>query len=128
MSQKAKQFKEAIVQGKEARLCREAFIRPNQGNRTYSIYERLQWKNIIFVGIVLYLLMSVVTGFYTIIGLKTQENNLMHTRIDTVQHYKDLKEKVAWMKTDEAVENIARDQLGMVEAGEILVARKNNQE
>lgn len=125
MSQKSNNFKEAIKNGREAKLCKDVFIQPKKEAPMATFFERLRWRKILFAGMVLYLSICFMTGCYMIVDLKVQENQLTQSRLEATKQTKEMQQKVAWMKTDEAVETIAREELGMVQPGEVLIAQKD---
>ncbi len=115
--------KNILKNGEEARFCKELFVNPKSDHEGESIFERLRWGKLLFAGVILYLGFSFVTGCYTIVDLKMQENHLMQSSEDAIKQTKIMKERVAWMHTDDAVQTIAREELGMVKPGEILITQ-----
>lgn len=125
MSRKTQNFKDVLKNGKEAKLCKDVFVQPKKEVPQATLFERLRWSKVLFAGLVLYLSICFMTGCYTIVDLKIQENQLTESRIEANKQVKEMEEKVKWMKTDEAVETIAREKLGMVQPGEVLISQKD---
>lgn len=125
MSQKSNNFKDVIKNGREAKLCKDVFIQSKKEAPQASFFERLRWSKVLFAGLVLYLSICFMTGCYTIVDLKVQENQLTQSRLEAAKQTKEMQREVEWMKTDEAVETIAREELGMVQPGEVLITQKD---
>lgn len=125
MKKKKENWKQILRDAPETRLFAENFVEPRRNNPYASLSERLHWRNIVFAVLVFYFAVCFMTGCYTIVGLKAQENVLVAQCNDALADNEKMKENVAWMKTDAAVETVAREQLGMVQPGEILITQKD---
>ncbi|MBS5594308.1 MAG: septum formation initiator family protein [Clostridia bacterium] len=107
-------------------VLRRFFFQAKEASPYKTAFERLRWRNVVFAFLVLYLSISFVTGCYLIVDLKAQENQLIETRVEALKEQKNIKENVLYMKTDEAVEEVAREELGMVKPGEVLITQKDH--
>ncbi|MFM9413057.1 septum formation initiator family protein [Peptococcus simiae] len=125
MSEQAKRPANPLFNRHVTDIFRRFFFSPKEKTPYRSAFERLRWRNVFFAFLVLYLSVSFVTGCYLIVDLKAQENQLIQTRIEALQEQENIKEDVLYMKTDEAVEEVAREELGMVKPGEVLITQKD---
>ena len=70
--------------------------------------------------------MSFMHGCFAIIDLKAQENVVVAQIREEEVTKESLKSEVSHLKTDEAVEKTAREDLKMVKPGEILLTQREN--
>lgn len=126
MKKKRKSWRQILREAPEARILSENFLEPKTDHLYATFTERLRWRNIIFAVLMMYFAVCFMTGCYTMVGLKAQENVLVAQRNEALANNQKMKENVAWMKTDRAVETVAREQLGMVQPGEILITQKDD--
>lgn len=88
--------------------------------------KKWNWSQIIIFVLLLYVGMSFMHGCFAIIDLKAQENVVVAQIRDEKTAQEALKNEVSYLKTDEAVEKTAREDLKMVKPGEILLTQREN--
>lgn len=86
--------------------------------------DRIHWKKVIVAGIIGYLLIGFLYGCFSILDLKDQENSIIDAKQQALAEQQALRDQVAYLQTDEAMEMIAREQLGMVKPGEVLITQQ----
>lgn len=125
MSHQKLNLKEAVKKEWGEKIDKKSFVKPQRPGEKISIFERVIWRKVIFTILVVYLGFLFISGCYAIIDLKIQQNELNQSKIEAVEKFNKMTQDVKWMKTNEAVETLAREQLGMVEPGEILVKQQD---
>lgn len=86
-------------------------------------YQRIRWKKVALCLFALYVMINLVGGIFSIIDLKQQQSVV---QAELQQAYSDqaaLQQKIDYMNTEEAIEKAAREKLGLVKPGEIIIVR-----
>lgn len=89
-------------------------------------YEKIIWKKFIVTSVFLYVLFNFIGGCFTIYDLKKQEHILIGELKAAQEEKAKLENMVAYMSTDEAVEKMAREKLGLIKPGEIIIVRADD--
>lgn len=88
------------------------------------LIKRIRWNRVLVIVAIVYLLVSFMYGSFSILDLKDQENMIQIETRKALEEQKALQEQIAYLQTEEAVEQIAREQLGMVRPGEVLITQQ----
>ena len=88
--------------------------------------KRFSFWTIVVALIASYLFISVVYSSFKILELRKQESQIRSDIAVQEQIAKDLKSEIEYLKTDAAVEKIAREELGLVRPDEILILPKKS--
>lgn len=88
------------------------------------LLDRIKWPRVLVLLAIAYLLLSFMYGAFSILDLKDQENTIRTQLQAELREQARLKEEIAYLQTDEAVEALARKELGMAMPGEVLVAEQ----
>lgn len=88
--------------------------------------KKWNWTQILTFVLLVYVGMSFMHGCFAIIDLKAQENVVVAQIRKEEVTKESLKNEVSHLKTDEAVEKTAREDLKMVKPGEILLTQREN--
>lgn len=88
--------------------------------------KRFSFWTIVVALIASYLFISVVYSSFKILELRKQESDIRADIAVQEQIAKDLKSEIEYLKTDAAVEKIAREELGLVRPDEILILPKKS--
>ncbi|WP_170270284.1 FtsB family cell division protein [Heliorestis acidaminivorans] len=85
----------------------------------------LTWKMIIFLGLVFLFLLASLPPYLQQRQL-AQEAEALRAEIEALRQDRILLERQKeWLSTDEYVEQVARQQLGLVRPGEVVIIRAN---
>lgn len=88
--------------------------------------QRVKWNRVLVMLVIGYLLICFMYGAFSILDLKDQKNDLYMQTMAALDEQKALQEQIDTLHTDAAMEQIAREQLGMVSPGEVLVKEQEN--
>lgn len=102
-----------------------SILRPPQAPHE-PLLDRVKWPRVLVLLAVAYLLLSFMYGAFSILDLKDQENGI---RLQIQAEREDqarLQAEIDYLQTDEAVEALARKELGMAMPGEVLIAEQGN--
>lgn len=88
--------------------------------------KKWNWTQILTFVLLVYVGMNFMYGCFAIIDLKAQENVVVAQIREEEATQETLKSEVSHLKTDEAVEKTAREDLKMVKPGEILLTQRKN--
>jgi len=88
--------------------------------------KRFSFWTIVVALIASYLFISVVYSSFKILELRKQESEIRADIAAQEQIAKELKSEIEYLKTDAAVEKIAREELGLVRPDEILILPKKS--
>ena len=88
--------------------------------------KRFSFWTIVVALIASYLFISVVYSSFKILELRKQESEIRADIAAQEQIAKELKSEIEYLKTDAAVEKIAREELGLVRSDEILILPKKS--
>ena len=88
--------------------------------------RRFSYLTIIVALIAIYLFISVVYSSFKFLELRKQESEIQGDIAAQEQIAKDLKSEIEYLKTDAAVEKLAREELGLVRPDEILILPKKS--
>ena len=88
--------------------------------------KRFSFWTIVVALIASYLFISVVYSSFKILELRKQESEICADIAAQEQIAKELKSEIEYLKTDAAVEKIAREELGLVRPDEILILPKKS--
>ena len=78
----------------------------------------------------LYVVINIAGGVFSIIDLKRQQSAVAEQLQQAYQDQAELQQKIDYMNSEEAIERAAREKLGLVKPGEIIIIRvegENNQ-
>ena len=101
-------------------------VDPSLWRRVHIITPLLEVWQIIVALIASYLFISVVYSSFKILELRKQESEIQGDIAAQEQIAKDLKSEIEYLKTDAAVEKLAREELGLVRPDEILILPKKS--
>lgn len=93
-------------------------------------YQRIRWKKIALCMFALYVVINIAGGVFSIIDLKRQQSAVAEQLQQAYQDQAELQQKIDYMNSEEAIERAAREKLGLVKPGEIIIIRvegENNQ-
>lgn len=87
--------------------------------------EKLQinWRKLTVVIFAAYVFCQCAFGIFDIMELKKQEAELEAELEAAYQEKADLEESIDYMQSEEAIEKAAREKLGLIKEGEILIQR-----
>ena len=88
--------------------------------------KRFSFWTIVVALIASYLFISVVYSSFKILELRKQDREIRADIAAQEQIAKELKSEIEYLKTDAAVEKIAREELGLVRPDEILILPKKS--
>lgn len=88
--------------------------------------KKWNWTQVLTFVLLVYVGMSFMHGCFSILDLKAQENVVVAQIREEEATKENLKSEVSHLKTDEAVEKTAREDLKMVKPGEILLTQREN--
>ena len=71
----------------------------------------------------LYVMINLVGGVFSIIDLKHQQAAVQAQLQQAYTDQAELQQKIDYMNTEEAIEKAAREKLGLVKPGEIIIVR-----
>lgn len=108
-----------------SRLSRQK-VKNEQPSILQEEEKKWNWTQILTFVLLIYVGMSFMHGCFSIIDLKAQENVVVAQIREEEVTKESLKSEVSHLKTDEAVEKTAREDLKMVKPGEILLTQREN--
>lgn len=88
--------------------------------------KKWNWTQVLTFVLLLYVAMSFMHGCFAILDLKAQQNVVVAQIREEEATQTKLESEVSHLKTDEAVEKTAREDLKMVKPGEILLTQRQN--
>ena len=88
-----------------------------------SLVKRIKWKKVLVLLACFYMLGCIVGGCFDIYKLKMQERELAQKIEAANEEHLLWEEKVEEMSSEEAMERIARERLGLVLPGEISLKK-----
>lgn len=88
--------------------------------------QRLVWKKLAVSLVFVYVVVHLIGGCFTIVDLKKQEQVIATELAQAKIEQSGLEALVSYMSTDEAVEKLAREKLGLIKPGEIVVVRADD--
>lgn len=91
-----------------------------------SWIERIVWKKLVVSLVFVYVVVHLVGGCFTIMDLKQQEADIASQLAAVKTEQMTLEAQVTYMNSDETVEKLAREKLGLIKPGEIVVVRADD--
>lgn len=88
-----------------------------------KVKMRINWRRMTVGFFAVYVLCQFIISFSSIVELRKQEENL---KLELEAAYKErveLEEQISYMRSEEAIEKTAREKLGLIKEGEILIQR-----
>lgn len=89
-------------------------------------YHRVRWKKVALCVFALYVAFNLIGGVFQIVDLKKQQAVVAEQLNQAYAEQAQLQQKIDYMNTEEAIERAAREKLGLVKPGEIIVVRATN--
>lgn len=87
---------------------------------------RLRLGSVIITGTMLFIIGSSVWQLWKLHAqVEEQISQLNQQKVTLLQQEKDLKQEITQLNTPSYIEQLAREQLGLVKRGEILISPKN---
>lgn len=86
-------------------------------------YKRVRWKKVALCFFALYITFNLVGGVFSIIDLKHQQAQVAQQLLEAYSDQAALQQKIDYMNSEEAIERAAREKLGLVKPGEIIIVR-----
>ena len=83
----------------------------------------MNWRRVLVAGVALYVLCQFVISFSSIVELKKQEAVVEAELEAAYKEQAELEEQIDYMQSEEAIEKTAREKLGLIKEGEILIQR-----
>jgi len=83
--------------------------------------KSMNLKTILIACVSIYVAIHLAIGMTNIVELKMQQKSLANDLAAATAEKQQLEENLAYMSSDEAVEKNAREKLGLVQDGEILI-------
>lgn len=84
---------------------------------------KMNWRRVLVAGVALYVLCQFVISFSSIVELKKQEAVVEVELEAAYKEQAELEEQIDYMQSEEAIEKTAREKLGLIKEGEILIQR-----
>ena len=84
---------------------------------------KMNWRRVLVAGVALYVLCQFVISFSSIVELKKQEAVVEAELEAAYKEQAELEEQIDYMQSEEAIEKTAREKLGLIKEGEILIQR-----
>ena len=84
---------------------------------------KMNWRRVLVAGVALYVLCQFVISFSSIVELKKQEAVVEAELKAAYKEQAELEEQIDYMQSEEAIEKTAREKLGLIKEGEILIQR-----
>ena len=84
---------------------------------------KMNWRRMIVAGFALYVLCQFIISFSSIVELKKQEAAVEAELEAAYREQAELEEQIDYMQSEEAIEKTAREKLGLIKEGEILIQR-----
>ena len=84
---------------------------------------KINWRRMILAGFAVYVLCQFIISFSSIMELKKQEAAIEAELEAAYREQAELEEQVDYMQSEEAIEKTAREKLGLIKEGEILIQR-----
>ncbi|HHX24559.1 MAG: FtsB family cell division protein [Tepidanaerobacteraceae bacterium] len=82
--------------------------------------KRFKVRHLLFVVFIIYFTSTFVVQQFRIADFKRQEAQLKQQMEKAMEEREDLKKEISLLHTDEYIERVARDELGLVKPGEYL--------
>lgn len=92
------------------------------------LIDRIKWQRVLVLFALAYLLLSFMYGAFSILDLKDQENAIRIQMQAELEDQARLHAEIDYLQTDEAIEALARKELGMAMPGEVLIAEQAGSE
>lgn len=83
--------------------------------------KSLSFKSILIAGVSIYVGVHLIIGMTNIVDLKMQQKSLENDLAAAYEEKAELENELAYMTSDDAIEKNAREKLGLVRDGEILI-------
>ncbi|MBR6755920.1 MAG: septum formation initiator family protein [Peptococcaceae bacterium] len=84
---------------------------------------KMNWRRVLVAGFALYVLCQFVISLSSIVELKKQEAVVEAELEAAYKEQAELEEQIDYMQSEEAIEKTAREKLGLIKEGEILIQR-----
>ena len=85
-------------------------------------------KEILLLLLAAYVVVSLLMGSYQIYELKKQQHQIDAMIDEAEKEQSDLEEQYEYMQSSEAMEKVAREKLGLIKKGELLIQKAEKQE
>ena len=110
---------------------------PQQNNRPIStqqnpsprvqppkpLHKRIRWKKLALSIFALYIILNLIGGIFSIIELKQQQSEVEARLKQAYLEQAELQRQIDYMNSETAIERAAREKLGLIKPGEILIIR-----
>ena len=86
-------------------------------------YKKVRWKKVALCLFALYVTFNLIGGIFSIIDLKQQQSQVAQQLQQAYSEQAALQQKIDYMNSEEAIERAAREKLGLVKPGDIVIVR-----
>ncbi len=83
--------------------------------------KKMSTRKAVILLVACYVIFHVLYGFTSIVDLKMQQNQLAQELDTAYAEQAELQSQLEYMSSEDAIEEIAREKLGLVKNGEILI-------
>lgn len=89
-------------------------------------YKRIRWKKVALSVFALYIAFNLIGGIFSIVDLKKQQAAVGAQLQQAYLEQEQLQKQIDYMNSETAIERAAREKLGLIKPGEILIIRVEN--
>lgn len=90
-------------------------------------HKRIRWKKLALSVFALYIVFNLIGGIFSIVDLKKQQSAVGAQLQQAYLEQEQLQKQIDYMNSETAIERAAREKLGLIKPGEILIVRVEGQ-